>query len=54
MSPNIRIVTTFFTLVYKAELFLSILANLGGGNTTYLEVTGGVTIKPPIPKPFAG
>jgi hypothetical protein len=29
-------------------------SNLGGGNTTYLEVTGGVTIKPPVPKPLAG
>jgi Putative beta-barrel porin-2, OmpL-like. bbp2 len=29
-------------------------SNLGGGNTTYLEVTGGVTIKPPMPKPIAG
>jgi putative OmpL-like beta-barrel porin-2 len=29
-------------------------SNLGGGNTTYFEVTGGVTIKPPLPKPFAG
>ena len=29
-------------------------SNLGGGETTYLEVTGGVTIKPPLPKPFAG
>ena len=29
-------------------------SNLGGGNTTYLEVTGGVTIKPPLPKPIAG
>jgi hypothetical protein len=29
-------------------------SNLGGGDTTYLEVTGGVTIKPPVPKPFAG
>ncbi len=29
-------------------------SNLGGGNTTYLEITGGVTVKPPLPKPFAG
>jgi hypothetical protein len=29
-------------------------SNLGGGHTTYFEVTGGVTIKPPLPKPFAG
>ena len=29
-------------------------SNLGGGRTTYLEVTGGVTVKPPLPKPFAG
>jgi hypothetical protein len=29
-------------------------SNLGGGNTTYLELTGGVTVKPPLPKPFAG
>jgi Putative beta-barrel porin-2, OmpL-like. bbp2 len=29
-------------------------SNLGGGDTTYLEVTGDVTIKPPVPKPFAG
>jgi hypothetical protein len=29
-------------------------SNLGGGDTTYLEVTGGVTIKLPLPKPFAG
>jgi Putative beta-barrel porin-2, OmpL-like. bbp2 len=25
-----------------------------GGKTTYFEVTGGVTIKPPMPKPIAG
>ncbi|MBV8215859.1 MAG: porin [Verrucomicrobia bacterium] len=24
-----------------------------GGRTTYLEVTGGITIKPPVPKPLA-
>jgi hypothetical protein len=29
-------------------------SNLSGGETTYLEVTGGVTIKPPMPKPVAG
>jgi hypothetical protein len=29
-------------------------SNLGGGETTYFEVTGGVTIKPPLPKPIAG
>jgi Putative beta-barrel porin-2, OmpL-like. bbp2 len=29
-------------------------SNLGGGDTTYLELTGGLTIKPPLPKPFAG
>jgi hypothetical protein len=29
-------------------------SNLGGGSTTYMEVTGGVQIKPPLPKPFAG
>jgi hypothetical protein len=29
-------------------------SNLGGGNTTYFAVTVGVTIKPPVPKPFAG
>jgi hypothetical protein len=29
-------------------------SNLGGGNTTYLGLTWGVTIKPPLPKPFAG
>jgi Putative beta-barrel porin-2, OmpL-like. bbp2 len=28
--------------------------NLSGGDTTYLGVTGGVTIKAPVPKPFAG
>jgi hypothetical protein len=26
----------------------------GGGKTTYLAITGGVTLKPPLPKPFAG
>jgi hypothetical protein len=26
----------------------------GGGKTTYFAITGGVTIKPPMPKPFAG
>jgi hypothetical protein len=26
----------------------------GGGKTTYLEVTGGVTIKPPLPKAITG
>jgi len=29
-------------------------STFGGGKTTYLEVTGGVTIKPPVPKPLAG
>jgi hypothetical protein len=29
-------------------------SNLGGGNTTYLAITGGVTIKPTVPKPLAG
>jgi Putative beta-barrel porin-2, OmpL-like. bbp2 len=29
-------------------------SNLGGGDTTYFEVTGGVTFKPPLPKPIAG
>jgi hypothetical protein len=29
-------------------------SNLGFTDTTYFEVTGGVTIKPPLPKPFAG
>ena len=29
-------------------------SNLGGGHTTYFEVTGGVTIKPPVPKPLSG
>ena len=26
--------------------------NLGYGHTTYFEITGGVTIKPPTPKPL--
>jgi len=26
----------------------------GGGKTTYLAITAGFTIKPPVPKPFAG
>jgi hypothetical protein len=26
----------------------------GGGKTTYLAITAGITIKPPVPKPFAG
>jgi hypothetical protein len=29
-------------------------SDLGGGDTTYLEITGGMTIKWPLPKPFAG
>jgi hypothetical protein len=29
-------------------------SNLGGGNTTYLAITGGATFKPPVPKPLAG
>lgn len=29
-------------------------SNFGGGNTTYLALTGGVTIKPNVPKPLAG
>jgi Putative beta-barrel porin-2, OmpL-like. bbp2 len=29
-------------------------SNLGGGETTYFAITGGVTIKPPVPKPLAG
>jgi Putative beta-barrel porin-2, OmpL-like. bbp2 len=29
-------------------------SNLTGGETTYLELTGGVTFKPPLPKPVAG
>ena len=29
-------------------------SNLNGLHTTFFEVTGGVTVKPPLPKPFAG
>jgi hypothetical protein len=29
-------------------------SNLTGGETTYFEITGGVTVKPPLPKPIAG
>jgi Putative beta-barrel porin-2, OmpL-like. bbp2 len=29
-------------------------STFGGGKTTYLEITGGITIKPPVPKPLAG
>jgi Putative beta-barrel porin-2, OmpL-like. bbp2 len=29
-------------------------SNLGGGDTTYMELTWGVTLKPPMPKPIAG
>jgi hypothetical protein len=29
-------------------------STFGGGKTTYLEVTGGVTIKPPLPKSITG
>jgi Putative beta-barrel porin-2, OmpL-like. bbp2 len=29
-------------------------STFGGGKTTYLEVTGGITIKPNVPKPLAG
>jgi hypothetical protein len=29
-------------------------SDLGGGDTTYLEITGGVTVKWPLSKPFAG
>jgi Putative beta-barrel porin-2, OmpL-like. bbp2 len=29
-------------------------SNLGGGDTTYLEVTAGVNIKAPVSKPLAG
>jgi hypothetical protein len=29
-------------------------SNLGGGDTTYLELTWGVTLQPPLPKPIAG
>ena len=29
-------------------------SNLTGGETTYFEITGGVTFKPPMPKPIAG
>jgi hypothetical protein len=40
------------TLQGRAVLFDP--SNLGGGRTTYLAITGGVTIKPPVPKPLAG
>src|ERR1700693_1344997 len=39
--------------VFRPE-FAADPSNLGGGNTTYFEVTGGVTVKPPMPKPIAG
>jgi hypothetical protein len=29
-------------------------SNRSGGETTYFEITGGVTIKPPMPKPIQG
>jgi hypothetical protein len=29
-------------------------SNLSGGETTYFEITGGVTFKPPMPKPIQG
>jgi hypothetical protein len=29
-------------------------SNLSGGPTTYLEVTGGITLKPPLPKSITG
>jgi hypothetical protein len=29
-------------------------SNLNGGDTAYFEVTGGVSVKPPLPKPIAG
>jgi hypothetical protein len=29
-------------------------STFGGGKTTYLEITGGITLKPPVPKPLAG
>jgi hypothetical protein len=29
-------------------------SNFGGGKTTYFEITFGVTVYPPVPKPLAG
>ena len=54
MSLSSERITTISTSFCKGELFRPDPSNLGGGNTTYFEVTGGVTIKPPLPKPFAG
>ena len=48
-------ITTLFTLSAADNLSPSFPrdpGNLGDGHTTYFEVTAGVTIKPPTPKPL--
>ena len=43
-----------FIHIERGDLVAPDPSTFGGGKTTYLEVTGGVTIKPPMPKPIAG
>jgi putative OmpL-like beta-barrel porin-2 len=43
-----------FMHVLRGDAFAPDPSTFSGGPTTYLEVTGGITIKPPMPKPIAG
>jgi hypothetical protein len=43
-----------FMHVLRGDNFAPDPSTFGGGPTTYLEVTGGITIKPPMPKPIVG
>ena len=43
-----------FIHIERGDPFTPDPRTVGGGHTTYGELTAGVTIKPPVPKPLAG
>jgi hypothetical protein len=43
-----------FIHLERGDTFTPDIRTVGGGRTTYGELTAGVTIKPPVPKPLAG
>jgi len=43
-----------FIHLERGDTFTPDIRTVGGGHTTYGELTAGVTIKPPVPKPLAG
>jgi hypothetical protein len=43
-----------FTHILRGDPIAPDPSNFGGGKTTYFEITFGVTVYPPVPKPLAG